>query len=76
MMLIVILNGALAIAIVGVIVALHSHAIVRDHRHHNGQAKLWTWRARPTGATAAVRPATAGPADRRTPRRQPAAAWD
>lgn len=76
MMLIVILNAALAIGIVGVIAALHSHAIVRDHRHHHGQAKLWTWRARPTGATAAVRPAAAVPAGRRTPRRRAAAAWD
>jgi hypothetical protein len=43
MLLIVILNAVLAIAIVGVIAALHAKAIVADHLHHGGErSTLWT----------------------------------
>ncbi|HLY50665.1 MAG TPA: hypothetical protein VKR21_15860 [Solirubrobacteraceae bacterium] len=44
MTLIVILNLALAIGIVATIVALHTRAIVADHRQHHGAARLWAWR--------------------------------
>jgi hypothetical protein len=37
MLLIVILNAVLAIGIVGVIVALHTKAIITDHLHHGGR---------------------------------------
>jgi hypothetical protein len=41
MTLIVILNAFLAILIIGVIVALHSHAIVTEHRQRRRRATLW-----------------------------------
>lgn len=44
MLLIVILNAALAIAIVGVIAALHSKAIITDHLRHGGErSTLWAF---------------------------------
>jgi hypothetical protein len=78
MTLIVILNAVLAIGIVGVMVALHSRAILLDHRQHHGSAKLWSWRTRTR------RPATDTPhyahrnrrSERPPQRRGPAALLD
>jgi hypothetical protein len=56
MLLIVILNAALAIGIVGVIAALHAKAIIADHLHHGGQpVRLRAWGER------TVRPARRNP---------------
>ncbi len=41
-MLILILNAALAIGILGVMIALHSRAIVADHRQRQGSGPPWT----------------------------------
>lgn len=41
MTLIVILNAVLAVLIVGVIVTLHSHAIVTEHRLRRRRTTLW-----------------------------------
>lgn len=75
MTLIVILNAALGLAILGVMVALHAKAIVADHRQHNGSARLWAWRPvspRPAGRV----PSPAGARDRALQRRRPALLTD
>jgi hypothetical protein len=77
MTLIVILNAALAIGIVGVIVALLSHAIVGEHRHHYGDAWLWARRTRPARRTASARPGAAVlPVEPRAHRRHPVTVLD